>query len=58
LWEAGRSIRDTHYLDLPTEGLPDQLTLQVIVYDAATLAPLEPVAGHALTTLSVNNQAP
>lgn len=58
LWEAGRSIRDTHYLDLPAEGLPEQLNLQVIVYAADTLDPIPPVKGHRLTTLSTDNPAP
>jgi hypothetical protein len=58
LWEAGRSIRDTHYLELPAEELPPQLTLRVIVYAADTLDPIAPQAGHALTALSTNKQAP
>ena len=52
LWEAGRSIRDTHYLDLPTEELPETLALHVIVYNAGTLDPIAPADGHTLTTLS------
>ena len=58
LWEVGRSIRDAHYLDLPAEELPPQLTLRVIVYAADTLDPIAPQAGHALTPLSTNKQAP
>jgi uncharacterized membrane protein len=58
LWEMGRSIRDVHYLDLPAEGLPEQLDLRVIVYAADTLEPIAPANGHTLTTLSTGNQAP
>ncbi len=56
LWEVGRSIRDTHYLARP-DSLPEQVTLSVIVYDAATLEPIAPVAGHVLTSLSTTDQA-
>jgi uncharacterized membrane protein len=55
LWEVGRSIRDTHYLDVPAEELPEQLTLRVIVYAADTLNPIAPENGHTLTTLSTHN---
>jgi len=58
LWEVGRSIRDTHYLDIPADALPDQLTLQVIVYAADTLDPIDPAGGFTLTTLSSDNTAP
>ncbi len=58
LWDVGRSIRDTHYLDVPAEELPEQLTLRVIVYAGDTLNPIAPENGHTLTTLSTNNQAP
>ena len=51
LWEAGRSLRDIHYLQLPETPLPAELTLQVIVYAAETLQPLEPAAGVVLTSL-------
>ncbi len=51
LWAVGRSIRDVHYLDLTDRALPQQFTLIVKVYDAATLEPIEPVAGYVLSTL-------
>ena len=33
LWPTGQTIRDTHYLVLPTEGLPERLVLKVLVYE-------------------------
>jgi uncharacterized membrane protein len=51
LWEAGRSLRDIHYLQLPEATLPPDMTLAVVVYNADTLAPIEPVAGTVLTSL-------
>ncbi len=50
LWEAGRSIRDVHYLSLPEGSLPDQLTLNVIVYNAETSDRLTPTDGYVLAT--------
>jgi hypothetical protein len=51
LWEAGRSLRDLHYLDLANVPASQPLRLEVIVYAADTLEPLAPNEGHALTTL-------
>jgi uncharacterized membrane protein len=51
LWEVGRSLRDIHYLQLPETVLPSELTLSVVVYNADTLQPVEPVAGSVLTKL-------
>ena len=51
LWEAGRSIRDVHYFDLPATALPRQMTLKVIVYAADTLQPIEPATGLVLASL-------
>lgn len=51
LWEAGRSLRDLHYLDVVNVPAAQPLTLEVIVYAADTLEPLSPREGHALTTL-------
>ena len=56
LWEPGRSLRDLHYLDLSKVTAPQQLTLQVIVYAADTLEPLDPGEGHTLITLPVSDQ--
>lgn len=51
-WAAGRTIRDTHYLQLPAEGLPETLTLEVLVYETATVKLLVPETGYVLTSLS------
>lgn len=53
LWETGRSLRDLHYLDLSSVNPASPLTVQVIVYAADTLEPVEPRAGYPLSTLEV-----
>jgi uncharacterized membrane protein len=51
LWEAGRSLRDMHYLQLPETPLPSEMTLSVVVYNADTIQPIEPAEGAVLTKL-------
>jgi uncharacterized membrane protein len=58
LWNAGRSIRDTHYLDLSHVPPAQQLTLQVIVYSAETLQPVPPHEGYRLTIVQMNDPTP
>lgn len=51
-WAAGRTIRDSHYLQLPSDALPQPLSLAVVVYETTTVQPLPPVSGHVLETLA------
>lgn len=49
-WQPGQSIRDIHYLDLPSGRGPEDLRLNVIIYELGTLKRLSPEAGYTLTT--------
>ncbi|NBD35486.1 MAG: DUF2079 domain-containing protein [Chloroflexi bacterium] len=49
VWPAGQLLRDTHYLTLPMENLPNSLLLQVVMYDSATLERVSPASGCVLT---------
>jgi hypothetical protein len=50
-WKVGRLIRDVHYLDIPPGRQPEELQLQVVVYDLATRQRLAPESGFTLTVL-------
>jgi hypothetical protein len=48
-WAAQRTIRDVHYLELPSDLTCERLDLVVIVYRTDTGERLSPAAGHTLT---------
>jgi uncharacterized membrane protein len=58
LWEAGRSLRDLHYLDLSNDPASPPVALEVIVYAADTLKPLTSNKGNTLITFPVSTPAP
>jgi uncharacterized membrane protein len=48
VWPVAQTIRDTHYLQLPSSIPAAQLTLAVLVYETATLQPIPPDSGQVL----------
>jgi hypothetical protein len=50
-WEAGRALRDAHYLMLPEGELPQPLSVAVVVYDTNTMQRLPPEEDVTITTL-------
>jgi uncharacterized membrane protein len=50
LWTVGRTIRDTHYIQLPSDSVPDALALAVMVYETDTVQPIAPADGYILRT--------
>jgi hypothetical protein len=50
-WQVGQSIRDIHYLKLPSGRASEDLRLTIVVYELNSLKRLSPETGYTLTTL-------
>jgi hypothetical protein len=49
LWPVGQTIRDTHYIQLPSSSPPAELSLAVLVYETDTVQSMAPKDGYVLT---------